>query len=80
MNDKARIVIFKNTYKAKEGDKFPPSDFNGTINLPEGLPAGDYSVGIYENESKKGLKYMSGNIRPAKPKTIPIIDMVKISN
>jgi hypothetical protein len=66
---KPKIAIFKNNRAPKAGDKFTPPAYNGKITLPEGLPAGEYDVGIYINESKTGLKFMSGNIKPAfKPK------------
>lgn len=74
---KPKLTIFKNEkagqpIKKKDGSvveyngqpMLQPA-LNGKINLPEGLPAGDYDIGIYQYESKKGTKYYSGTIKPA---------------
>ncbi len=73
-----RIAIFTNKFagqpiKKKDGsfvtksngENLLQSDFSGKINLPEGLPAGDYEVNIYKSVAKSGLEYMSGTIKPA---------------
>lgn len=83
---KSKLTIFKNNnagqpIKKKDGSiveydgkpMLQPS-LNGKINLPEGLPAGDYEVAIYQyiadkNPDKPPLKYYSGTIKPAFKKT-----------
>ena len=75
---KPRLTIFTNKYagspiKRKDGifvtdskgDPIKQGSFNGKINLPEGLPAGDYEVSIYKAISKTGDEYMSGTIKKA---------------
>ena len=75
---KPRIAIFTNNnagdpIKRKDGslvtktngENLLQCDFNGKINLPEGLAAGDYEVNIYKATAKSGLEYMSGTIKPA---------------
>lgn len=77
---KAKLTIFKNNnagqpVKKKDGSiveydgkpMLQPA-LNGKINLPEGLPAGDYEVAIYQytsdkNPNKPPLKYYSGTIK-----------------
>lgn len=55
-----KIAIFKNK---KITDNHP--DFVGKITVTETMEAGEYEVGIYNNESKGGLKYQAGNITEA---------------
>ena len=75
---KPNIVIFTNKEAGQpvkkqdgsfvvnaQGDSFNQSDFTGKIELPEGLPAGNYEVAIYKSTAKSGLEYLRGNIRPA---------------
>lgn len=76
-NYKPAIAIFKNEKAGQpvlkkdgsvveyNGNIMLQPFMNGKITLPEGLPAGDYDVGIYQKESKKGLKYYQGTIKPA---------------
>lgn len=82
-NEHPRIVLFPNTdagqpIKKKDGSYVEDSngnpikhgEYSGKINLPEGLPAGDYEVSIYSKEysdKKTGeLKVMlSGRIKKA---------------
>ena len=75
---KSKLTLFKNK---KSGQQIMKKDgslvefdgkpvlhciLNGKINLPEGLPAGEYEVSVYENTGKEsGLKYYAGNIKPA---------------
>ena len=84
---KAKLTIFKNNnagqpVKKKDGSiveydgkpMLQPS-LNGKINLPEGLPAGDYEVAIYQyisdkNPDRPPLKYYSGTIKAAWKKVI----------
>lgn len=84
---KAKLTIFKNNkagqpIKKRDGSvveyngktMYEPA-LNGKINLPEGLPAGDYEVGIYQYESNKNpdkppLKYYSGTIKEAWKKEV----------
>jgi len=79
---KSKLTIFKNNnagqpIKKKDGSiveydgkpMLQPS-LNGKINLPEGLPAGDYEVAIYQYTSDKNpdrppLKYYAGTIKAA---------------
>jgi hypothetical protein len=83
---KPRLTIFTNKYagspiKKKDktfvtdskGDPINQGDFNGKINLPEGLPAGDYEVSIYK-KVKNGNEYMSGTIKKAYVKQDKPID------
>jgi hypothetical protein len=79
---KSKLTIFKNEkvgqpIKKKDGSVLEYNGepmlhcaLNGKINLPEGLPAGDYEVAIYQytsdkNPDKPPLKYYSGTIKPA---------------
>lgn len=75
---KPRLTLFINQHEGKpikkkdgtfvtksSGEKILQGAFNGKINLPEGLPAGDYEVSVYRSTSKSGLEYLSGNIKPA---------------
>lgn len=84
---KPRLTIFANKYaglpiKKKDGTFVTDSkgnpinqgNFNGKINLPEGLPAGDYEVSIYKAISKTGGEYMSGTIKKAYVKQDKPID------
>ena len=77
MTNKPKLTIFKNDkvgqpIKKKDGsiveyngEPMLHCDLNGKINLPEGLPAGDYEVSIYKNTAKSGLSYYSGTIKVA---------------
>jgi hypothetical protein len=47
------------------GEVINQCDFNGTITLPDGLPAGEYEVNVYRNISRAGNEYMSGKIKKA---------------
>lgn len=47
------------------GDSITHGSFNGKINLPEGLPAGEYEVSVYNTTAKSGLEYLSGPIKKA---------------
>jgi hypothetical protein len=86
-----RLIIFTNKYagtpiKKKDGSFVEDSNgnpikqgsFNGKINLPEGLPAGDYEVSIYKAIVKSGVKsgeeYMAGRIKKAYVKQDKPID------
>lgn len=79
---KSKLTIFKNNYAGQpikkedgsiveyDGKPMLQPSLNGKINLPEGLPAGDYEVAIYQytsdkNPDKPALKYYSGTIKPA---------------
>jgi len=75
---KPRLTLFINQNEGKpikkndgsfvtnaKGEQILQGAFNGKINLPEGLPAGDYEVSIYRATSKAGLDYFAGNIKPA---------------
>lgn len=74
---KPKLRIFKNKLagqpvKRKDGSvvEYNGEDMlhcqlNGTIELPEGLAAGEYEVAIYQNTAKSGLVYYAGNIKPA---------------
>jgi hypothetical protein len=75
---KPRLTLFINQNEGKpikkkdgsfvtkaNGDNILQGAFNGKINLPEGLPAGDYEVSVYHSLSKAGLGYFAGNIKPA---------------
>lgn len=48
-----------------KGDSITHGSFNGKINLPEGLPAGEYDVSVYNTTAKSGLEYLSGPIKKA---------------
>jgi hypothetical protein len=73
---KSKLRIFKNekvgqpikkkdgTIVEYNGEPMLHCALDGKINLPEGLPAGDYAVAIYQCTSKAGLKYYSGTIKP----------------
>lgn len=61
MKDYGTIAIFRNE-KKQAGSKHP--DYNGKITITETLQPGEYSAGIYINESKKtGKKYQFGRIQ-----------------
>jgi hypothetical protein len=75
---KPRLTLFINQNEGKpikkkdgsfvtkaNGENILQGAFNGKINLPEGLPAGDYEVSVYSSTSKAGLGYFAGNIKPA---------------
>jgi len=75
---KPRVVLFPNnnegqpikkkdgTFVTKSnGDQIMHGAFNGKINLPEGLTAGDYDFSVYRGISKTGNEYLAGNIKPA---------------
>lgn len=75
---KPRLTLFTNQNEGKpikkkdgsfvtkaDGEKILQGAFNGKINLPEGLPKGDYEISIYRSVSKAGLEYFAGNIKPA---------------
>jgi hypothetical protein len=75
---KPRLTLFINQHEGKpikkkdgsfvtkaNGDQILQGAFNGKINLPEGLPAGDYEVSVYGSTSKAGLQYFAGNIKAA---------------
>jgi len=75
---KPRLTLFINQNEGKpikkkdgsfvtksNGENILQGSFNGKINLPEGLPAGDYEVSVYRATSKAGLEYFAGNIKPA---------------
>lgn len=77
MEQKPRIAIFKNDkvgqpIKKKDGSDVEYNgrvmlqcDLNGKITLPESLPAGEYEVSIYKQQSKTGLTFYSGTIKAA---------------
>ena len=77
MEQKPRIAIFKNdkagqSIKKKDGSDVEYNgrvmlqcDLNGKITLPEALPAGEYEVSIYKQQSKTGLTFYSGTIKAA---------------
>ena len=48
-----------------KGNSITHGSFNGKINLPEGLPAGEYEVSVYNTIAKSGLEYLSGTIKKA---------------
>ena len=75
---KPRLTLFINQHEGKpikkkdgtfvtkaNGEEILQGAFNGKINLPQGLPAGDYEVSVYRSTSKSGLEYLAGNIKPA---------------
>lgn len=75
---KPRLTLFINQHEGKpikkndgsfvinaKGDQILHGSFNGKINLPAGLPAGDYEVSVYRSTSKAGLDYFAGNIKAA---------------
>jgi hypothetical protein len=75
---KPRLTLFINQHEGKpikkqdgtfvtkaNGEEILQGAFNGKINLPEGLPAGDYEVSVYRSVSKSGLEYLAGNIKAA---------------
>lgn len=75
---KPRLTLFINQHEGKpikkpdgtfvtkaNGEKILQGAFNGKINLPAGLPAGDYEVSVYRSVSKAGLEYLAGNIKAA---------------
>ena len=75
---KPRLTLFINQHEGKpikkqdgtfvtkdNGEEILQGAFNGKINLPAGLPAGDYEVSVYRYISKTGLEYLSGNIKIA---------------
>ncbi len=75
---KPRLTLFVNQHEGKpikkkdgsfvtkaNGENILQGAFNGKINLPEGLPAGDYEVSVYGSTSKAGLQYFAGNIKAA---------------
>jgi len=66
-NDKAGEPVKKRDGSVVEynGNVMLQPFMNGKITLPEELPAGDYEVGIYQKESKAGLKYYQGTIKEA---------------
>jgi hypothetical protein len=53
-----KIAIFKVNNKKKE--TYP--DYNGEITIEQDMKPGKYSVGIYINEARSGLKYQGGKI------------------
>jgi hypothetical protein len=75
---KPRLTLFINQHEGKpikkkdgsfvtkaNGENILHGAFNGKINLPEGLLAGDYEVSVYRSTSKAGLEYFAGNVKPA---------------
>ena len=75
---KPRLTLFSNKFEGSpikkkdgsfvlnsNGEKILQGAFNGKINLPEGLPAGDYDVSVYRATAKTGTEYLSGNIKKA---------------
>jgi hypothetical protein len=81
---KSKLTIFKNEKVGQpikrndgsvveyNGEPMLHCDLNGKINLPEGLPAGDYEVAIYKKKSKSGLSYYAGTIKEAWKKAKPV--------
>ena len=66
-NDKVGQPVIRNDGSIVEfnGEPMIHCDLNGKINLPEGLPAGDYTISIYKQKAKTGLNYYAGTIKPA---------------
>lgn len=74
---KPKLTIFENKLagqpiKRKDGsvveyngEAMLHCQLNGKIELPEGLSKGEYEIAIYQNTSRSGLVYYSGNIKPA---------------
>lgn len=75
---KPRLTLFTNKNEGKpikkqdgsfvvkaDGEQILQGSFNAKINLPEGLPAGDYEVSVYRSIAKSGIEYFAGNIKKA---------------
>ncbi len=58
------IAVFKNT-KKRDGKKDP--DYSGVITIGEKGKEQKFRVVMWANQSKKGLKYMSGKADFSKP-------------
>lgn len=61
--DVGKFALFQNE-KRKAGTRQP--DYTGSIEVPDGLPAGKYYLSGWKTPSKKDPKkvYLSGKIRP----------------